>query len=379
VGGTAKFHRRDSPWVDPPGKHEYIRRRMDYSYFVQVSDARVAWQDELIVNTIFGEETMENSKRLGQFSLPWVVYSAGGMGAGKGHIIRWMTEQGHMPSECFIHVDPDSIRKHLPEWDKLSKEFPEEAGHLTQMEATNIADIVAKKALANRFCVLIDGSLRATDWYKNTEFPQLRRLFPGIRIMIIHVIAEPEEECISRALSRAETEGRAVPADVIRNSIQDSARSVEALATEADFVVRVVNRTGVDPELRPVQVEGALVNPTPELLQASGGWKLLEDCFQPLNTLLYDQMAALVHTRGTSTKNFLSKGTIQAAIARGVLTQRVVDSIDKSGDGYIQPGEVKEAQLKAQHWGKTFDASVDPSEPGDVTDVFQDQVFSLSI
>jgi len=355
--GTARYHQRSTKWDGKvPGENRYIRQRMDYSYFVQVTDDRLLWQDEMIRRELFTAECMRAKQRLSRFKLPWVVYSAGGMGAGKGYVTNWMNEKGYLPKANLIGVDPDAIRKMLPEWDALSNALPEEAGYLTQMEATNIGDIVAKKALANRFCVFIDGSLRATDWYKNTEFPLYRKLFPGIRVMIIHVLAEPEEECINRAVARAKTEGRAVPASQVQTSISDSARSVSALAPEADFVIRVVNRTGQEPELRPVEGEG--VNPTPDLLKSSGGWELLKECFEPLDKFV-DRVASTIQTKGRNMNGLLTKETLQAAIAKGVLTERVVKSIDTSGDGGIFPDELDDAKARARDWGEAYDHRIE--------------------
>jgi len=158
--GTARYHKTKKDWVkDVPGTNAYIRKRMDYNYFVQVNFERVIWQDALINFDMFPMLSKDH-QRFRKFSLPWVVYSAGGMGAGKGYVKKWLDTQGYLPMKRFIGVDPDEIRKRLPEWPVLSRDLPQEAGYLTQMEATNIGDVVAKKALSNRYCVFIDGSQR---------------------------------------------------------------------------------------------------------------------------------------------------------------------------------------------------------------------------
>jgi len=41
---------------------------------------------------------------------PWIVFTAGAMGAGKSHAMRWMAEQGLFPLASFVQVDPDAIR-----------------------------------------------------------------------------------------------------------------------------------------------------------------------------------------------------------------------------------------------------------------------------
>merc|ERR1719323_2034114 len=127
--------------------------------------------------------------------------------------------------------------------------------------------------------------------------------------MILHIVADPEDECVTRAVARAKTEGRAVPEETVRSSIRDSTRSVNELAAEADFTIRIVNRTGQEPELQPVVVEGARINPTPELLKSQGGFELVKECFKPIASKV-EQAVAYGLTGGKSTRGFITKASI---------------------------------------------------------------------
>merc|ERR1712113_802957 len=173
-------------------------------------------------------------------------------------------------------------------------------------------------------------------------------------IMILHVRAEPAEECVTRAIERAKTEGRAVPEEQVRESVTASERSVKELAKEADFVIRIVNRTGQTPELQPIsESEGDGINPSPKKLEQGGGWRLLRACFKPLKK-----------SRNSEGSTFLRKDTLEDAMKSGVLTPRVVDSIDTSLDGEISSSELAMARRLALAWGEIEDQNL-PFESSD--------------
>jgi hypothetical protein len=41
---------------------------------------------------------------------PWVVFTAGAMGAGTRRAMRWLAEHDYFPLKSFVQVDPDAIR-----------------------------------------------------------------------------------------------------------------------------------------------------------------------------------------------------------------------------------------------------------------------------
>ena len=66
---------------------------------------------------------------------PWIVFTAGAMGAGKSHTIHKLKEMNHFPLLAFVKVDPDEIRRDLPEFSEYLEENPLMAGYLTKKEA----------------------------------------------------------------------------------------------------------------------------------------------------------------------------------------------------------------------------------------------------
>ncbi|RYH05497.1 hypothetical protein EON65_44530 [archaeon] len=94
------------------GKYKAERGMLDYNYHHRYSEERQLLHDQLIdlflqtrvkdhrfVNVIC-ESPLEN----------WIVFTAGPMGAGKGHTMNWLDHEGLFPLDAFVNVNPDAIR-----------------------------------------------------------------------------------------------------------------------------------------------------------------------------------------------------------------------------------------------------------------------------
>jgi Zeta toxin len=52
------------------------------------------------------------------------TYIAGAMGAGKSHVIQWMSANGCFPLPDIVQIDPDLFKIGFPEWDAYVKADP---------------------------------------------------------------------------------------------------------------------------------------------------------------------------------------------------------------------------------------------------------------
>jgi hypothetical protein len=200
-----------------------IRSRLDRSFHEEYCPERQRFQDSVILSMlqrnqlVHQQEFSQMSPSRCSFSVneqprpldaksptsstaPWIVFSAGAMGAGKTWTVKLLQDKGRFPLDKFLMVDPDVIRHCLPEFDTYVKVCPDRAGELTRMESGMMAEILVKAALNQGRNVLVDGSLRNASWYLS-YFERLRQDYQGIRIAILHVTA-PRDVIFSRALVR---------------------------------------------------------------------------------------------------------------------------------------------------------------------------------
>ena len=125
------------------GKYAAQRAKMDYSYHSHYQFDRQLIHDILIDSFLDApviqdadDASLTCSKPADQSN--WLVFTAGCMGAGKGHTLNWLNKEGLFPLNAFVRVDPDVLRELLPETQEYIKRDPPSAGYLTQKEVRYI-------------------------------------------------------------------------------------------------------------------------------------------------------------------------------------------------------------------------------------------------
>ncbi len=136
-------------------------------------------------------------------------------------------------------MDPDEIRRKLPEFEVYVEKTPERAGELTRKEAGMIAEIITNFALEKGMNVLVDGSLKDATWYEN-YFRKLRKTYPKLKIGIIHVTA-PIEAILERVAQRGKATGRVVPVEALQRNFEEVPTAVKRLRKSVDFFLEIYN------------------------------------------------------------------------------------------------------------------------------------------
>ena len=90
------------------GKYARHRAKLDYSYHMNYTEARQQWQDGIVERVV---SQMPPQKR------PWLVFTCGPTGAGKGYVMSWLSKCGIFPLENVVHIDSDRFKRAIPEWD----------------------------------------------------------------------------------------------------------------------------------------------------------------------------------------------------------------------------------------------------------------------
>lgn len=233
---TAEVYRQFlAPGAAPVFVGEFAESRspalIDYTWHVHYTPERQLLQDS-IVRSILDECNAV------PVTNPWVVFTAGAMGAGKSHVVRFLVRERLLPFECYLPVDPDAIKYMLPEMQGYLARDPRTAGARTHMESAYVQELVQHVGFVRGLPLIIDGSLRNYEFYRDVVFPRIRLLFPRYRIAIMHVHADPAD-VVRRAAQRASVTGRSVPRDLLVSTLKQVPKSVELLAPLVDLVVRV--------------------------------------------------------------------------------------------------------------------------------------------
>ena len=95
-------------------------------------------------------------------SEPWLIFTVGARGAGKIHTIHDLVNTGRLPILSFVQVDPDSIRRRLPEFETYDKEM---VNDLTRKESSFIAELLLLAAVQNGRNVVFDSAMRDSAWF----------------------------------------------------------------------------------------------------------------------------------------------------------------------------------------------------------------------
>ena len=117
------------------GKFSHIRKSLDYSFHSNYTFERQKLHDAIITDMLDEAYIRDIDGNIGTIAAnPWIVFTAGAMGAGKSHTMRALVERSRFPLPAFVIVDPDEIRRLLPEYHMYIAENPALAGELTRKE-----------------------------------------------------------------------------------------------------------------------------------------------------------------------------------------------------------------------------------------------------
>jgi len=215
------------------GRFASFRREVDYAWHTNYTRERQEWQDHVV--KMVADQSQKRQER------PWVIFTCGAMGAGKGYTMNWLSEQGILPIECLVHIDPDYFKSLMPEWDGYKKFDESSAGSMCHTESGFIQELAEKAALRGSQHTWIDGSLGDHRWFSNV-FANIRVKHPQYRIALVYVYAS-DEEVYKRAAERGKQTGRFIPQDTLATSLRKTRESVAVLGPLVDCLVEVRNET----------------------------------------------------------------------------------------------------------------------------------------
>lgn len=225
------------------GPFHEIRASRDHAYHGRYSRERQEWQDTVLESVV---------QRTTAQPIPWLVFTCGAMGVGKGYALGWMSSEGLFPLENIVHIDPDHFKTVMPEWTNYVEHGrlqgdPSVPGSMCHRESCYLQEIALEESMRRSQNIWVDGSLRNAEWFVRV-FEDIRERFPAYRIAIFQVTA-PEAMIRARVQERADRTGRDIPEALLMESLGAVERSVMTLYPHADFLASIDNG-GRIPRLR---------------------------------------------------------------------------------------------------------------------------------
>ena len=186
-----------------------IRAQLDCDYHGNYGHARQLWQDAAAhaVGLPAGldlsarcapkidrssPKSASSSPKHGECAAPnqhpWLVFTCGAMGAGKGWVMNWMSTLDILPLRSIVHIDPDRFKQMMPEWAGHVRRDAASAGTRCHKESGLLAELAQELAMRHRLHVWVDGSLRDHGWYER-KFDELRAKHPTYKIALFYVRA----------------------------------------------------------------------------------------------------------------------------------------------------------------------------------------------
>jgi len=218
------------------GAYQHVRERMDYKYHVNYVESRQVLQDEIVTHW---REAGTRSER------PWLIFTAGAMGAGKSHTIKMLQGFGCCSLTSMVKVDPDTVKYQLPEMQEYIKRNPGPdpdervifAGHATHNESAFLQELIVREMLEESKSMIIDGSLSNAEWYRD-YISMIRVKYPHFRIGIVHVVCDADI-IWERVQDRCARTGRCIQRHVVDLSVKMAPKAVDMLTPLTDFVTVV--------------------------------------------------------------------------------------------------------------------------------------------
>jgi len=228
------------------GKYRDIREKLDYTFHENYTEERQLFQDTLIDQIISNytdnnsnNKNKSNNRKDNSDGQRELIYTAGAMGAGKTHTLRFLDKEGWLGLDNFFMIDPDRFREMLPEYQHMKQTDRLNAAAFFHKESCILSEITFRFGCMQGYNIISDGSMSNTEWYID-EIKMIRELYPHYRITIIYVEAD-WERIVDRVDSRCKITGRCINKNKLRSVWSKVPESVGILKNYVDRYCHVVN------------------------------------------------------------------------------------------------------------------------------------------
>lgn len=194
------------------------RLKVDFNYHNNYTLERQLFQDRIIHKFLKFGKSVDSPK---------IIFTAGVMGVGKGHILKKMDSSKLINLQDFLRIDSDQLKDELPEMKMYINYDPKTAGTKVHKESGFIQEIILSEALKQNKNIIVDGSLTSLVRHKML-FESIRRDYPQYTIEIIYITADMEK-IQERIQKRGEATGRFVPIEKVEYAYHQIPKTIKAL------------------------------------------------------------------------------------------------------------------------------------------------------
>ena len=209
--------------IDSNFKYEYLKKYIDWVEHQKYSPSREIIQEKIIDSHFIGKNK-QTKKR--------IIFTGGCYGAGKSNVLKQLQKENKINLNNYVCVDQDKMRDQIPEYETYLKENYYTAGFRTNKETGYMSEIIQLHALSNGYNLIVDSSLRHTEWLTQ-YFNLIRTEFPEYEICIIFVTAS-WERILERNIRRGEITRRVIPLNCLAETFKQSPISFEILKQHVD-------------------------------------------------------------------------------------------------------------------------------------------------
>ena len=149
-------------------------------------------------------EAVDKGKVAKDNEQPEIILMGGGGASGKGTILSKLQDDGEVAKDGWVHIDPDEVKKALPEYKKIQDAGDYRAAGVVHAESSHVGDLMRDLAIKERRNVIIDKVMG-----QEAKGLALIQKFKdaGYKVRLIGVTIDPEE-ALFRALERYYGTGR---------------------------------------------------------------------------------------------------------------------------------------------------------------------------
>ncbi|MED1864611.1 zeta toxin family protein [Fictibacillus nanhaiensis] len=216
---------------------------------MRIKETKVTFTDE---NNMYTKErealhhkimaTLIKQSKMDSLQPPVAFLVGGGSASGKTSLCETIVKQDlKKKKRKLITIDPDEIKKLIPEYQAFQKTFPSSAAALVHKESVDISEKLVNTMIESERSFLLEGTMAKTGKYVSL----VNRLQKRSYKVVVYIVDVPLQVAIEREAIRAKKTGRSIPRHVIEHTHQHIPKTFLAIKEDVNFFEGYDNQYGL--------------------------------------------------------------------------------------------------------------------------------------